>query len=146
MFELWPPSTLFVPDGIAAFVEDARDDRGDVRWTLTEPSHEVWEPLPSKRNINADTVSAGDERRLQVAPHAVQQLKLILVRTETVFGGPFNREGVHSRVVRGDRRVLPAREESLHQPCIRIVDFRFVLVSDGPGFLVSALDESYPRA
>ena len=88
----------------------------DVGRALAQPAHEVGKPLAPERNVDAHAVALLGERGLQIAAHAVQQLKLESVRADAAFGRPLPRQRVHGRVVCGKRRILAAFEHHLHQP------------------------------
>src|SRR5438477_12005870 len=62
-----------------ALVDQARHHRPHVGGPLAEPAHEIREPLAAERDVEADARAAGDQRLLEVAPDAVEQLELVLI-------------------------------------------------------------------
>src|SRR5215203_2747660 len=62
-----------------AFAEDPAEDETDIGRPFAETSHEIRKPLPPERHVYPHPVALAGQGGLQVAPDAVQHLKLVLV-------------------------------------------------------------------
>lgn len=58
----------------------AADHETDIGWALAEAPHEVREPFTTEWNIDAHMEAVPRQRRLEIAPDAVQHLELIAIR------------------------------------------------------------------
>ncbi len=128
------------------FIAEAAEYRRDVCRPLAQAAHEVGKPLPSERNVDAHAVTLRDERGLQIAAHAVQQLEFVPFRAYAPCGRPLLCEPVHGGIVRGKGGVVALIEHHPHQRRVRRIHIRLVLVRDVLGFFVSALDEANARS
>jgi hypothetical protein len=63
-----------------AFAQHAPDHETDIGGPLAKTPHEVREPFTTEWNIDADAEAVARERRLQIAPDAVQHLELVAIR------------------------------------------------------------------
>src|SRR6186713_1692243 len=71
---------------LGPLAQDPANDETDIRRPLAQPAHEIREPFASEWHIDAHPVTLGGQRRLQIAPHPVQHLKLVPLRRDAVFG------------------------------------------------------------
>src|SRR5215212_5015907 len=81
----------------------------DIRRPLGEPAHEVRIPVFSIRNIDSQVETVARELSLQVSPHTVQHLKLVLLFRDSFTLGKVDRGVDHLRIVRRDAVINTTR-------------------------------------
>ena len=66
-------------NSLPTLTKNAADDKRDIGGPLAEAPHEVRKPFTAEWDVHPNTVAGGHERRLKIAPNAVQHLKFELV-------------------------------------------------------------------
>src|SRR5207249_7177808 len=79
--------------------ENRTEDEADIGRPFSQPTHEVRKPIAAERHVNPDAIPGGHERGLQIAPDAVEHLKLETGRRDLVFLRQVAGQPDHRRVV-----------------------------------------------
>src|SRR5215213_6845297 len=77
-------------------------DEPDIRRPLGEPAHEVRIPVFSVRNIDSQVEPVACELSLEIAPHTIKHLKLVLLFPDTFTLREVDCRVDHLRIVRRD--------------------------------------------
>src|SRR4029450_3127267 len=127
-------------------VEQASDHESHVRRALTEPAHEVGEPVLPERHVDPDPVPFARQPCLQVAPDAVEELKLEALRRDRVSGGERRCRPQHRGIVGGDGGLDALGQQQLHDVDERGIDLLLLLIRDVTRLAIGALHQAYTRA
>jgi hypothetical protein len=115
----------------------------NIRWPLRQTPHKVGIPLGAERDINPHAPAILYQTLLQVAPYAVQHLKLEgVMRDRLARGESFGL--VNDGFIVGREAVVDAAlHQSLHQFDVVAIDLGLLLEGNLRRFLVRSLAEAY---
>jgi len=127
-------------DGLGA--QDIFGDKQNICRAFCQAAHEIWIPLGSEGDVDADAPSFFDQALLQIAANAVKHLKL-----ESIAGNVFaDGEGfglVNDGFVVGRQAMEDsAFHQGFHEFDVVGVHFGLLLVGDVCGLFVSSLAEA----
>src|SRR5215217_3396673 len=94
--------SLFFSASLWLTLREILQHEPDIRRPLGEPAHEVRIPVFSVRNIDSQVESVARELSLQITPHTVEHLKLVLLFPDTFPFSEVDRSIDHLRIVRRD--------------------------------------------
>src|SRR5882724_8576429 len=117
-----------------------------ISGTLGQAPHEIGVPVSAVGHIDPHAVTVSYQLLLQVAPYAVQHLKLKFVRRNVSLRRKLNGRRNHVLIVSRDAVIYTRAQEHLSELDVVRIDVGFLRERDRRRLFVRALTQSNPGA